>query len=94
MNFNLLLIQQELQVGVRQTSTSQALVAPVTGQNNKALLRSEIKPGIREVVLCKDGEGKLGVRVRHVNNVRMGAGFFFLISITLGLPKIMVTAFY
>ncbi|XP_025111265.1 syntenin-1-like isoform X1 [Pomacea canaliculata] len=59
---------QELQVGVRQTSTSQALVAPVTGQNNKALLRSEIKPGIREVVLCKDGEGKLGVRVRHVNN--------------------------
>lgn len=75
MNFNLLLIQQELQVGVRQTSTSQALVAPVTGQNNKALLRSEIKPGIREVVLCKDGEGKLGVRVRHVNNVRMGAVF-------------------
>lgn len=62
-------ICQNLQVGVRQTSTGQALVAPVTGQGNLGLLRAEIKPGIREIVLCKDAEGKLGVRVRHVNNV-------------------------
>nr|KAG5697400.1 hypothetical protein BaRGS_008826 [Batillaria attramentaria] len=39
------------------------------GQQNLSLMRSEIKPGIREVVLCKDGEGKLGVRMRHVNNI-------------------------
>jgi syntenin-1 len=45
------------------------MVAPVTGNDNKGLMRAEIRQGIREVVTCKDGEGKLGLRVRHVNNV-------------------------
>ncbi|KAK0064901.1 syntenin-1-like isoform X1 [Biomphalaria pfeifferi] len=58
---------QGLQVGVRQTQSGQTQIAPITG-NNLALARSEIKSGIREVVLCKDGEGKLGLRIRHVNN--------------------------
>lgn len=65
---NMPVVAQNMQVGVRQTSGGQGLVAPITGQNNLSLLRSEIKPGIREVVLCKDGEGRLGMRVRHVNN--------------------------
>lgn len=65
---NMPVVAQNMQVGLRQSATGQALVAPVTGQNNLALLRSEIKPGIREVVLCKDGTGQLGMRVRHVNN--------------------------
>jgi len=44
------------------------MVAPVTGQN-KGLMRAEVKHGIREVVTCKDSEGKIGLRVRHVNKV-------------------------
>ncbi|KAJ7333686.1 hypothetical protein OS493_015768 [Desmophyllum pertusum] len=34
------------------------MVAPVTGGNNLGIRRAEIKQGIREVVLCKDGKGK------------------------------------
>lgn len=49
---------------VPQTS---GMVAPVTGDNNLAIRRSEIKQGIREVVLCKDGKGKVGLRVRDIN---------------------------
>ncbi|EDO42095.1 predicted protein [Nematostella vectensis] len=48
------------------TGTS-GIVAPVTGSNNLNLRRAEIKGGVREVILCKDNEGKLGLRVRAVN---------------------------
>uniref|UniRef100_A0A0B7B7K6 PDZ domain-containing protein n=1 Tax=Arion vulgaris TaxID=1028688 RepID=A0A0B7B7K6_9EUPU len=58
---------QGLQVGIRQTQSGQNQIAPITG-NNLGLARAEIKSGIREVVLCKDQEGKLGLRIRHVNN--------------------------
>ena len=44
--------------------------APITGCENHGLLRSEIKQGIREVVLCKNIEGKLGLLVRNICNVR------------------------
>ena len=60
-----------MQVAQRQASPSQNMVAPVTGNANKSLMRAEIKQGIREVVVCKDGQGMLGVRVRHVNNVSL-----------------------
>ncbi|XP_041358785.1 syntenin-1-like [Gigantopelta aegis] len=56
---------QSMQVSTRQTSLMQ--VAPVTGFN-KGLIRAEIKHGVREVVLCKDQDNKIGVRMRHVNN--------------------------
>lgn len=63
--------QQNMQVGVRTASnTSQMQVAPVTG-NDIGLRRAEIKQGIRQIILCKDGEGKIGLRVRHVNKVRI-----------------------
>ena len=42
------------------------MVAPVSG-NDVGIRRAEIKSGIREVVCCKDGNGKIGLRVRHVN---------------------------
>jgi syntenin-1 len=58
---------QGLQVGVRQTQSGQTQIAPITG-NNLGLARAEIKSGIREVILCKDQDGKLGLRIRHVNN--------------------------
>lgn len=43
------------------------MVAPVTGDNHFAIRRSEIKQGVREVILCKDGQGKVGLRVRAIN---------------------------
>lgn len=42
------------------------LVAPVTG-NDIGLRRAEIKHGIRELVLCKDEKGKVGLRLRSVD---------------------------
>ncbi|XP_069809790.1 syntenin-2 [Dendropsophus ebraccatus] len=42
------------------------LVAPVTG-NDIGLRRAEIKNGIREVILCKDETGKVGLRLRAVD---------------------------
>lgn len=51
-------------VAIPQTS---GMVAPVSGDNNLGIRRAEIKQGIREVVLCKDGSGKVGLRVRAIN---------------------------
>lgn len=50
-------------------SPSQSMISPVTGQGNKGLMRAEIKGGVREVIACKDSEGKIGLRLRNVNNV-------------------------
>jgi syntenin-1 len=55
------------QVAVRSTtSSSQQMVAPVSG-NSVGIRRAEIQPGIREVMLCKDQQGKIGLRVQAVN---------------------------
>lgn len=59
---------QSMQVGVRTNTSGQTQIAPITG-NNKGLQRAEIKQGIREIITCKDADGKLGLRLRHVNNV-------------------------
>eukprot|EP00916_Digyalum_oweni_P011095 GHVL01018440.1.p1 GENE.GHVL01018440.1~~GHVL01018440.1.p1 ORF type:complete len:309 (+),score=34.22 GHVL01018440.1:532-1458(+) len=67
-NQNMPVVAQQMQVSTRPAYPSQSMVAPITGNDNKALMRAEIKQGIREVTCCKDGEGKLGLRVRHVNN--------------------------
>ena len=50
------------------TQEGQGQVAPITG-NHVGLKRAEIKQGVREVVLCKDGEGKMGLRVCSINKV-------------------------
>ena len=50
-------------------SASQSMISPVTGQGNKGLMRAEVKGGVREVIACKDSEGKIGLRLRNVNNV-------------------------
>jgi len=62
---NMPVVASNMQVATRP---SQHMVAPITGNDNKGLMRAEIKQGIREVVLCKDGQGQLGMRVRHINN--------------------------
>ncbi|XP_006839943.1 PREDICTED: syntenin-1-like isoform X2 [Chrysochloris asiatica] len=43
------------------------MVAPVTG-NDVGIRRAEIKQGIREVTLCKDQDGKIGLRLKSVDN--------------------------
>uniref|UniRef100_A0A803J8V1 Syndecan binding protein 2 n=3 Tax=Xenopus tropicalis TaxID=8364 RepID=A0A803J8V1_XENTR len=43
-------------------------VAPVTG-NDMGLRRAEIKVGVREVTLCKDQQGKVGLRLRAIDKV-------------------------
>lgn len=47
-------------------------MAPITG-NNVGLRKAEIRQGIREIVLCKDQDGKIGLRVQSVNKVRNSA---------------------
>ncbi|KAL5017463.1 hypothetical protein ScPMuIL_007052 [Solemya velum] len=55
------------QVGVRQNAAGQMQVAPISA-GNKGIVRAEVKQGIREVIACKDQDGKIGLRIRHVNN--------------------------
>lgn len=57
------------------------MVAPVTG-NDIGIRRAEIKQGIREVILCKDQDGKIGLRLKSVDNVSTEA-CFLLIKILL-----------
>lgn len=52
---------------VQYQSPSQTMVAPVTGQQNMGLMRSEIKQGVRQIIACKDDKGKMGIRVQHIN---------------------------
>ncbi|XP_068118159.1 syntenin-2 [Hyperolius riggenbachi] len=47
-------------------SISGGMIAPVTG-NDIGLRRAEIKHGIREMILCKDEKGKVGLRLRAVD---------------------------
>lgn len=48
-------------------SSLSGMIAPVSG-NNIGIRRAEIKQGIREVILCKDQDGKVGLRLRSIDN--------------------------
>lgn len=43
------------------------IVAPLSGQS-MALQKAHVTNGIRELILCKDADGKVGVRVHAINN--------------------------
>ena len=43
--------------------------APITG-GDVGIRRAEIQQGVREVVLCKDTDGKIGLRLKAIDNVR------------------------
>jgi len=45
-----------------------AMVRPVTGAD-VGIRRAEIRPGLREIIVCKDQEGKVGLRLRAIDNV-------------------------
>ena len=55
-------------MAVRPNAAGQMQIAPLTG-DSKGLRRAEIRQGVREVILCKDEDGKMGLRVRSVNKV-------------------------
>ncbi|XP_058030631.1 syntenin-2 isoform X1 [Ahaetulla prasina] len=48
------------------SSAQGPLVAPVTG-SDAGLRRAEIKPGLREIHLCKDERGKTGLKLRNID---------------------------
>ncbi|KAM9445177.1 syntenin-2 [Clarias gariepinus] len=48
-------------------SSLRGMVQPVTGAD-VGIRRAEIRPGLREVILCKDQDGKVGLRLREVDN--------------------------
>ncbi|CAO2581065.1 Sdcbp, partial [Lemmus lemmus] len=52
---------------VARPSSINYMVAPVTG-NDAGIRRAEIKQGIREVILCKDQDGKIGLRLKSIDN--------------------------
>lgn len=52
---------------VARPSSINYMVAPVTG-TNLGLQRAEIKKGIRELILCKDQDGKIGIRLKSIDN--------------------------
>ncbi|KAJ6664037.1 hypothetical protein lerEdw1_008991 [Lerista edwardsae] len=52
---------------VARPSAVNYMVAPVTG-NDVGIRRAEIKQGIREIILCKDQDKKIGLRLKSVDN--------------------------
>ncbi|XP_075383921.1 syntenin-2 isoform X2 [Tenrec ecaudatus] len=64
------LSSQEVQQNLPQTVVSGPspglVVAPVTG-DSLGVRRAEIKPGVREIHLCKDERGKTGLRLRAID---------------------------
>ena len=44
-------------------------VAPLTGQNNTGVARAQIKQGVRQVIVCKDKNDKIGLRVQAISKV-------------------------
>merc|ERR1719378_30660 len=76
-------LPEEVGHEVIQYQSSNKMVAPITGQDNMGVARAEVKQGIRMVVACKDGSGKLGLRVQHVNKG------VFISLVTKGSPASM-----
>ncbi|XP_038246250.1 syntenin-1 isoform X1 [Dermochelys coriacea] len=60
-------IQSQGQQLATRPSAVNYMVAPVTG-NDVGIRRAEIKQGIREVIVCKDQDGKIGLRLKSIDN--------------------------
>lgn len=50
-------------------TASDKQIAPISGTGNVGVRRAEIKQGVREVTVCKDGSGKVGMCVEAINKV-------------------------
>lgn len=74
---------------------------PVTGAD-VGIRRAEIRPGLREVILCKDQDGKVGLRLREIDNVskskhfighlfRAGVLYSFILGVVCVLELLLFT---
>ncbi|KAM4688450.1 syntenin-1 [Discoglossus pictus] len=52
---------------VARPSAMNNMVAPISG-SDVGIRRAEIKQGVREVILCKDQDGKIGLRLKSIDN--------------------------
>jgi len=65
--------QQQQQVALQNQhpvilpGSSSSLVAPVSGAVPVVARTQQLSHGIRQAVLCKDAEGKIGIRVKSIN---------------------------
>ncbi|XP_008316526.1 syntenin-2 [Cynoglossus semilaevis] len=57
----------ENQVAVPSTLGVTSMIRPVTGADI-GVRRAEIRPGLREIILCKDQDKKVGLRLRSIDN--------------------------
>uniref|UniRef100_A0A3Q1AZ56 PDZ domain-containing protein n=2 Tax=Amphiprion TaxID=80969 RepID=A0A3Q1AZ56_AMPOC len=55
------------QVALPSLSGVGGMIRPVTGADI-GIRRAEIRPGLREIILCKDQDGKVGLRLRAIDN--------------------------
>ncbi|XP_077368866.1 syntenin-2 [Festucalex cinctus] len=55
------------QVAVPSYSGVGGMVCPVTG-SDIGIRRAEVRQGLREIILCKDQDGKVGLRLRAIDN--------------------------
>ncbi|XP_029579940.1 syntenin-1 [Salmo trutta] len=55
------------QVAVSSGMGVSGMVCPVTG-SDLGIKRAEIRPGLREIILCKDQDRKVGLRLRAIDN--------------------------
>ena len=45
------------------------MVAPISERNQVGLKRAEIKQGLRQLIMCKDSRGLVGMRIKSVSKV-------------------------
>ncbi|CAH2232760.1 jg15506 [Pararge aegeria aegeria] len=57
----------EYQVQTFQPSGAVSMVAPISSQS-PSLLKATVTNGIRQIILCKDRDGRCGLRLHSVNN--------------------------
>ncbi|XP_045785267.1 syntenin-1-like [Maniola jurtina] len=57
----------EYQIQTVQPSGAVSMIAPISSQS-PSLLKAHVTNGIRQVILCKDRDGKCGLRLHSVNN--------------------------
>ncbi|XP_063779836.1 syntenin-1 isoform X2 [Pseudophryne corroboree] len=56
-----------MELQVARPSAINNMVAPISG-SDLGIRRAEIKQGVREVILCKDQDGKIGLRLKSIDN--------------------------
>lgn len=62
---NAVAVPQSTQVSIPAVKPT-TMVAPLSS-SNPGLARAQVSHGLREVILCKDGHGKIGLRVQPIN---------------------------